>query len=349
MLIKFVTFIVVFTVIVLAHEMGHFLFSRLAGIRILELGMGLGPRIFGVIRNKTKYTLNLFPVGGFVRIAGLDENKEAGDERFSPRESYLKKTPRQKFLSVFGGPLFNLLLAFIIFYFMFAFTGVPKDISNEIAMISPKSEAQRVGLLAGDKILEISGKKISKMTDAVSIIHKSAGQTITLKIDRHGKQFEVNATPQLNKKLKIGLIGFSLKPVYARTNIFTAFIESIKQVFATSIIVMYTVALLIMGKLSLFDLAGPVGIAQFTGQVAGEGIVPLLSFTAFLSINLGIINLLPIPALDGGRIVFILIEAVRKKAIDIKLENRIHQVGLNILLALMAIVTVNDIIRILTR
>jgi regulator of sigma E protease len=121
------------------------------------------------------------------------------------------------------------------------------------------------------------------------------------------------------------------------------------QVVGMSIVILYTLGLLIIGKISILDLAGPVGIANMTGQVAGEGLVPLLSFTAFLSINLGLANLLPIPALDGGRLVFIIIEWIRKKAIDINLENKIHSVGLTILLALMAVVTVNDIFRIFRR
>jgi regulator of sigma E protease len=232
---------------------------------------------------------------------------------------------------------------------MFVFTGVPKDISNEIATIAPGSVAAKAGMKSGDKIIAISGKKTIKMSDAVDQIHKSAGKTLVLTIDRKGKISNVKVVPQLNKKLKIGLIGFSLKPFYVKTNPLAALYESMKQVVVTSVVILYTLSLLIIGKISLFDLAGPVGIAQFTGQVAGEGIIPLLSFTAFLSINLGLINLLPIPALDGGRLIFIVVEGIRKKAIDINLENKIHQVGLTLLLALMAIITVNDIFRILRR
>jgi len=346
MLVAVISFIIVFSVVILAHEFGHYYFTRRAGIKILELGLGFGPRLYGLSKNNTLYTLNLFPLGGFIRIAGIEPEVETKDDKYSTEESYLSKTPRQKFMSVFGGPLFNVILAFIIFYVMFVFTGVPKDISNEIAMVSPGSAAARVGIKPGDKIIAISGKKITKMADAVDQIHRSAGKTLVLTIDRKGKTLKVSARPELNKKLKIGLIGFSLKPIYARTNPLAAIYESLKQVVLSSLVILYTLGLLIVGKVSILNLAGPVGIAQFTGQVAGEGIVPLLSFTAFLSINLGLANLLPIPALDGGRLVFIIIEGIRKKAIDIQLENKIHQVGLTLLLALMAVVTVNDIFRI---
>ena len=349
MIISIIAFIVVFSAVTLAHEFGHYYFSRRAGIKILELGLGFGPRLCGFLKNKTLYSLNLFPLGGFIRIAGISPAEETKDDRYSTEESYMSKKPLQKFLSVFGGPLFNIILAFIIFYIMFVFTGVPKEISNEIATVAPGSVAAKVGIKPGDKIVAISGKKIVKMMDAVDLIHKSPGKTLLLTIDRKGKTLKISAAPELNKKLKIGLLGFSLKPIYARTNPIVALFESLKQVAATSIVILYTLGLLLIGKISILDLAGPVGIAQFTGQVAGEGIVPLLSFTAFLSINLGLANLLPIPALDGGRLVFIIIEGIRKKAVDINLENKIHSVGLMILLGLMAVVTINDIFRIFRR
>lgn len=349
MLISVISFIIVFSAVTLAHEFGHLLFSRKAGIRVLEFGLGFGPNIFSFERNRTRYSLNLIPILGFVRIAGIDEDGNKADEQFSSSESYQTKTPGQKFMSIFGGPLFNMLLAIVIFYFMFSVTGVPKDISNEIAMISPGSVAMKVGLKPGDKITAISGKTIKKMSEAVDMIHKSAGKQLILTVERSGKKMTFKATPKLNEKLKIGLIGFSLKPIYYRANPLTALYESLYQLAMSSTLILYTLGLLIIGRVSLLDLAGPVGIAQFTGQVAGEGIVPLLSFTAFLSINLGLLNLLPIPALDGGRLVFVIIEAVRKKAIDAKLENKIHQVGMTILLGLMAIVTVNDILRLMKR
>lgn len=349
MIIKIISFIIVFSAVILAHEFGHYYFSRRAGIKILELGIGFGPRLFGFIKNSTLYTLNLFPLGGFIRIAGIEPEGETKDDKYSEEESYMNKRPPQKFMSVFGGPLFNVLLAFVIFYVMFVFTGVPKDISNEIAMISPGSVAAKAGIMPGDKVIAISGKKIVKMMDAVDLIHKSSGKTLLLTIDRKGKILKIKAVPELNKKLKIGLIGFSLKPLYTRTNPLAAIYESLMQVIGVSLVILYTLGLLVIGKISILDLAGPVGIANMTGQVAGEGLIPLLSFTAFLSINLGLANLLPIPALDGGRLVFIVIEWIRKKAVNIKLENKIHSIGLYILLGLMAVVTINDIFRIFRR
>lgn len=349
MMITIVSFIIVFSIVTLAHEFGHLLFSRLAGIKVLEFGLGIGPKLYGFKGKITKYTLNLFPIGGFVRIAGLDEEVTDPDEKFKKSESYLSKTPGQKFLSIFGGPLFNLILAIAIFFVMFAFTGVPKDISNTISTVAPASEAQKVGILPGDKLIAINGAIFDKAIDAVKMIHENPGVSLSITVDRGGKIINKNAVPRLNKKLNIGLLGISLKPIYVKTNIINALYQSVLQTILTCGMILYTLGLLVIGKISLFDLAGPVGIAQFTGQVAGEGFVPLLSFTAFLSINLGLLNLLPLPALDGGRLVFIVIEKLNGKPVNQELENKIHQTGFALLLALMAFVTVNDVFRILRR
>jgi regulator of sigma E protease len=349
MIVTIVSFIIVFSIVTVAHELGHLVFSRMAGIKVLEFGLGIGPRLCVFKGKVTKYTLNLFPIGGFVRIAGLDEEVTDPDEKFKKSESYLSKAPGQKFLSIFGGPLFNLVLAIMIFFFMFAFTGVPKDVSNTISTVAPASEAQNVGILPGDKLVAINGIKYEKAMDAVKTIHDNPGKRLSLTIERDGKTIKTYATPRLNKKLNIGLLGISLKPIYVKTDIINALYQSILQMFLTCGMILYTLGLLVIGKISLFDLAGPVGIAQFTGQVAGEGLVPLLSFTAFLSINLGLFNLLPIPALDGGRLVFIVIEKIKGKPVDQDLENKIHQTGFALLLALMALVTVNDIVRIIRR
>jgi regulator of sigma E protease len=345
MLITLISFIVVFTVVTLAHELGHLYFSRRAGIRVLEFGIGFGPKLFSFVRDKTQYTLNLIPMLGYVRIAGLDDEIVKPEDRVPPAESFTHKSPGQRFMSIFGGPLCNMILAFIIFYFMFTVTGVPGDISNEIAAIAPASEASRIGMVPGDKIIAISGKKFDKMADAIKVIHTSGGKPIVITIERKGELLKMKATPKLNKKLNISLVGFSLKPIYVRANPFKALYDSFVQVGIMSAMILTTLGMLIVGKVSLLDLAGPVGIAQFTGQVAGEGIGPLLSFTAFLSINLGLLNLLPLPALDGGRLAFIVLEKIRGKAVSQEFESKVHQVGFILLLGLMAIVTCNDILR----
>ena len=346
MLTSIVSFIVVFTVVVLAHELGHLLFSRKAGIAVIEFGIGFGPKIFSFVMDKTQYTLNMIPILGFVRIAGLDDEAGLSRNKYSKKENYHSKTPPQKFMSIFGGPLFNLILALVLIYIVLVFNGVPRGISNEIMTISPASEAQKAGMQPGDKLLAIQGKRVANPLDAVKMIHNSPGKELLVTIERNGSTKDYRVTPRLNKKMNIGLIGFSLKPIYEKVGPFTAIYESFSQVIGISLAIIYTIGLLFIGKLSLLDLAGPVGIAQFTGQVAGQGIMPLISFTAFLSINLGILNLLPIPALDGGRLVFIIIEWARKKAIDIELENKIHQVGFTVLLILMAVITGHDILRI---
>ncbi|MFC1767598.1 RIP metalloprotease RseP [Candidatus Margulisiibacteriota bacterium] len=348
-MITIIAFIVVFSIVVLSHELGHFFFSRLVGIKVLELGLGLGPRIAKFVRNGIPYTINLLPLGGFIKIAGINPETESKEDKYKRKESYLSKSPLQKFMTVFGGPLANIVAAFLIFIIVFSFFGIPSGISNEISNISENSEAQRIGLMPGDKIIQVNGQTVIKMQDAVKIIHGSAGRRVFLTIKRSGQTLKLSAVPRFNERMKAGLIGFTLKPSYKRVNIFRSIWEAGKQTVGFVMLFIYILGMLITGKIPLGDVSGPVGIAQFTGQAAGEGIMALLMFTAFLSINLGVLNLLPIPALDGGRLVFIIIEAIRRKPIDIKLENKIHYIGIVFLLSLFLVITINDVLRIFGR
>jgi len=344
--ISVISFIVVFSIVVLSHELGHYFFARRAGIKVLELALGFGPRLIKTVRNGVTYAVNLLPFGGFIKIAGINPEVEDKDDRYLPEESYLSKRPFQKFLTILGGPLANFLLAFLIFSVMFATLGIPAGVSNTISKISDGSEAERIGLLPRDRIIEVNGQKVIDMAEKVMVIHNSTGKKVTLKIERNGRMIELTAVPRLDKKLNIGLIGFSLEPRYSRVNIPSAVWQAGEQTVAVTLMIVYMLGMLMTGHASVTDVAGPVGIASFTGQAASAGMMTLLSWTAFLSINLGIVNLLPIPAFDGGRIIFILIESIRRKPLDIKLENRIHYIGMFLMLVLLFIITMNDILKI---
>ncbi|OGC03423.1 RIP metalloprotease RseP [candidate division WOR-1 bacterium RIFOXYA12_FULL_43_27] len=348
MLITILSFVFVFTILALAHELGHFYFARRAGIRVHEFGFGFGPRLFAVKRGDTVFSLNLVPILAFVRIAGADtEGSTDEDDRNTPEnEKFYGKSIKDRFLSMVAGPVANLLVAFIVLTLVFAFVGVPKNITNEIGAITKKSAAEAAGLKIGDKVISIDGKKYASMDKIIEKIHKSSGKELTLGIERDGKEIFIKAAPQYNKRLKVGLIGFAPKPSYERVNPLMAIYYGGHQVVMMSVMTVSVLLMLFTGKVSLADLAGPVGIAQITGQYAQSGMLSLLHFLALLNVNIGILNLLPLPALDGGRIVFLAIEAVRKKAIDPALENKIHQWGLILLLGLMAVVTLNDLVRI---
>lgn len=343
MLISIISFLFVFTVIALAHEIGHLIWAKKAGVRVYELALGFGPRLFSLTKDKTRYALNLIPILGYVKIAGEGENEE--DKTCPEEEKFYNKTPLQKFKALAAGPLANIATAFVILSLVFAIAGVPKEISNEIGAISRNSPAEAAGLKVGDKLFAINGKVFPKMEEAIKFIHESPNKTLILTIERDGQKLKIKATPKYNPKLKVALLGFSPKPIYKRVNPLLAVYYGFEQTISIVLLTLIILGQLIVGAVSVTDLAGPVGIAQITGKYAQAGFLSLVHFTAFISVNIGVLNLLPIPALDGGHIVFVLLESIRKKKINPKLENKINFWGLVVLLGLMALVTINDVFR----
>lgn len=346
MLLNIIGFIFVFTIIALSHEIGHFFAAKRAGIRVYELALGFGPRLFGVKRKGTLYAINLIPILGYVKIAGMEDEEE---KDCPEEEKYYNKGIAAKFSVGFFGPFFNFIAAFLIFSFVFSIIGVPYKISNEIAAVVKNSPAEEVGLKEGDVILAIDGEEIDDMEKAIEKIHKSADKRLTLTIKRDIKTFNVMVAPKYDEKMKVALIGFQPKTLYKKVGPFLAIYHGLEQTIAMTALILVILGKLLTGALSIRGLAGPLGIAQITGRYAQSGFLSLLSFTAFLSINIGVLNLLPLPALDGGRLVFVIIEAIRRKPIKIEIENRIHRWGLIFLLGLIFIVTINDFLRILGR
>lgn len=348
MLLTLLSFFFVFTIITIVHEGGHLYFAKSAGIRVHEFGIGFGPALFSMKRHQTTYKINLLPILGYVKIAGIDTDDPA--EKETPeQEKYYNKGVGVKFRSIFAGPFMNLLFGFIVFSFVFMFSGVPAGVSNEIAAISPGSEAARVGLKAGDRLIALNGIKVEKPEEAIKTIHQSANKGVLLTIQREGKPFSFKAVPKYHPRMKIGLIGFSLMAIQKKINPLLAIWYGFKETAGLSLLILVLLGRLLTGAISVGDLAGPVGIAQITGQYAHQGMVSLLSFLAFFSVNVAILNLLPIPALDGGRLFFVLLELIRRKPISIEKENKVHYVGLIVLLGLMALLTANDLFRLFFR
>jgi regulator of sigma E protease len=343
MLLSFISFIAVFTVIALTHELGHLVFAKKVGVRVYELALGFGPRVFSWTRNQTRYSINLIPILGYVKIAGEGENEE--DSSCPEEEKFYNKSPREKLKALAAGPSMNILTAFIILSTVFLMIGVPSGLSDEIAQVSHGSPAELAGLKPGDKIISINGKHYLDMTEAVSFIHQSANRMLTLKVKRKGTELTIKAKPKYNPRLKVALLGFSLKPTYVKVNPIVAIYRALEHTIALVILTLGIIFQLVAGKVSLADLAGPVGIAQVTGRYAEAGLLSFLYFTSLISVNVGVLNLLPIPALDGGHIAFVFLEMIRKKKIDPKLENKINYWGLVALLILMGLITINDFLR----
>lgn len=338
-------FIFVLAVVVLAHELGHLLAAKKAGIGVEEFGFGLGPRIFGFKYHGTQYGIYLFPIGGFVNLKGLDT--ELPEEKANDPENFHQKPLRKRIMTIFSGSLANLLVAVAIFWMIFSLVGVPVDLKNEVALVSLDSPAAKAGLKKGDVILAISGEKLLAMSRIIEKIHQTpAGQELVLKILRKEKVLEIKVKPIYNSQKKISLIGFIPEVINKRYGVLVSLYLALKQTGLVIINIFYSLYLILIGRLGFAGLAGPLGIAQLTGQVAQNGLFALIQFTAFISINLGVINLLPIPALDGGRLFFLFLEFVRGRPIDQKMEKYFHYIGFAFLIALVILLTFSDLRRI---
>ncbi len=368
----FIVFFLVLTVLVLIHELGHYIAARISGVKAEEFGFGFPPRALGFTRvngswkkvsgrDRSKYpntiwSLNYLPLGGFVRLKG-----ESG-ENASDDDSFLKKNGWQKFFILSAGVLMNWLLAAVIFSGGLM-AGIPADLDHapagaqiseehiEIAYILEGSGADEAGLLAGDRLLSIQEQVPSDVAGAKELLSTDAeGETAAFSILREDEQIEVTASSKYIEELdgpgfgivlaRVGIVRFSPPRAIVQGVILTGdYTYRIVVGFGT------LVRDLIIRKPIEAEIAGPVGIAVLTGEIAEDGFWALMQFTALLSINLAVINFLPIPALDGGRVVFVLVEGLRRRRNNPNFEAAIHQIGFVALLVLILLVTINDIQR----
>ena len=344
-------FIIVLGVLILFHELGHFLVARLFGVGVEKFSIGFGPKIFGKRIGNTDYNISAIPLGGFVKMVG--EDPSTGVEPADISISFTHKHVLKRILIVAAGPFFNLLLAMIIFFGMFQFYGtfILEPTAGEIKENSP---AFRGGLKKGDRILAINEIPIDSWKDMAKIISESNGEEIELYISREESVTSLKIKPELitsknifgedTQRYVIGITssgdGFSKK-----LNFFQAFSESIIQTYNISKLTIVSIVKLIQGTISAKTLGGPLMIAQMAGQQAEEGISNLLFFIALLSINLAIINFLPIPVLDGGHLVFFFIEAATGRPVNVRFREIAQRAGIFILISLMIYVFYNDISR----
>ncbi len=350
-----ILFIVILSLLVFVHEFGHFSIAKWAGMKVEEFGFGFPPRLFGIKRGETVYSVNLIPLGGFVKIFG-----ESGEERDDP-QSFAGKTKRKRFLVLVAGVVMNVLFAWLLLAGGFMY-GLPagldeplpgnptvKDASVQVTYVLPDSSADRAGIALGDQVLAVNGTSAMDAPRAQELIGLvPAGQDLTLIVNREGISRDVILAPEQIDDGRV-VIGTQLTTVGL---VSYGPLESIVQ--GGNATVNLTAATLdgfgaLMGRLFKgegvsADLAGPVGIAAMTGDIAELGIPYLIHFTALLSINLAILNILPFPALDGGRIFFLFIEAVRRKPVSEKIERATHGVGFLLLILLVILVTYRDIV-----
>lgn len=336
-----ITTIIIIAVLILAHEWGHFITARRIGIPVYEFSLGFGYRLLSIKRNGVEYSLRLFPLGGFVRMAG-----EQPDDLDNP-EGFNNRTPLEKIRVAFAGPFMNFVMAVLIFIYSYAFIGIPQPMKAVvIGGVITGQPAAKAGLIENDKILEVNGEKVATWTEFTSIIKKSANAPLTMKLVRNNHIKYVTVTPA-NMDKTGAKIGAYSQVRYEKQGILTSIKLGFIKTYQFTGQLIGGLGMLFTGEASAADLAGPVGITKMVGEAAQGGTLYLLAFTAFLSINLGILNLLPIPALDGSRMVFAAIEAIRRKPLAPEKEGFIHWLGFMFLMLLIVIVTYNDIIRLI--
>lgn len=352
-----IVFIIILGILIFVHELGHFLVAKKNGVKVEEFGFGFPPRIFGIKRGETTYSLNLIPLGGFVKILGED-----GQEKSDPRSFANKKIWRRALILV-AGVTMNFLLAVFLFSLGYII-GLPTAIDDneqatnsfvQITQVVPQSPAGAAGIQAGDKILKMAGgqdvlENIAKVSDVQDFTDKHKGQEIILSLER-GKQItEARITPRQNPPEGEGAMGVGLARI---ANISYSWYRAIYLGFISTADLAWLIIAAIGGLLwglitqgrAVGDVTGPVGIYQITGQAAQMGIIYLIQLTALLSINLAIINVFPFPALDGGRLLFLLIEKIKGSPVSQKIEKAVHAAGFVFLIILMLLITVRDVIK----
>ena len=344
--------LLVLAVIILVHEWGHFIACRNAGIDVEEFSIGFGPKLLSTHGKKdnsgaervvkTEYSLRLFPIGGFVRMSGAEP-----DDMDNPR-GFNRASPWQRIRVLAAGPLMNYVLAIAIFILAFTLIGIPEIVNQpilgEVVVGKPAAEA---GLKSGDRVISIDGQKVSTWEEMVEIIRKTPeGITRELVVLRDGRQHTFAVTPEYNQSTQTSILGVSATLVYHKMGVWEGIKMGFVNTYLTTVLMLQGLVQLITGAVSADALAGPVGITKMIGEAAQGGLIYLLNFTALLSINLGVINLLPFPALDGSRIVFTGLELIRGRPIEAERENFIHLIGFVVLISLIILVTFNDIVNI---
>ncbi|MEG2322125.1 MAG: RIP metalloprotease RseP [Bacilli bacterium] len=337
----FIYFILVLSITIFVHELGHFIFAKKAGIYVYEFCIGMGPRIFKFKRknDETEYGIRLFPIGGFCSMAG--EAVEV-DEKVPVERRMQSKTWLQKFLTVIAGVMFNFIFAIIILFIVGLVNGKPNN-KPIISTLEANSPAFIAGLKPNSFVKELNGVKVKTIDRLLIEYQVNYGKEITLLVVNNGQEETIKIKPNVISKDNY-LYGFSLDnsiekgllPAFEYA--FTKFGSLINQM-------VIIIAYLFTGRLSLTNLSGPIGIFNIVGQSAKAGFINIVYLIGYLSINVGFINLLPIPAFDGGRILFLIIEKIRRKPISSKVENTIHSIGFILLMLLMVVITYNDIVR----
>ena len=343
MILTIAAAVFVFGLLVLVHEFGHFITAKMTGMRVDEFAIGFGPKLISRKHGETVYSLRAVPLGGFNDIAGMDPDNNTAGER-----GFCAKPVLSRMVVILAGATFNFILPIVLFFAIYATLGEGNPSPEPIiGGIIQDMSAAKAGLKEGDRILSVDGQTVTTWKDFTDKLKSvEAGQDISLKYQRGDEISEVKVSPSYNEQEKRVLVGVQSSIVYEPKSLPESFTLAIEHTEEITVYMIESIVRLFQEPEQTENLAGPIGIVQMSGQVAERGFIPLLNFAALLSINLGIINLLPVPVLDGGHFVNLFIEAVRGKPLGSKAVAYTQRVGIALLLMLMLFATKNDLVRV---
>lgn len=324
--------IIIFCLLIFVHELGHFIVAKACGVKVNEFAIGMGPAIFKKQKGETLYAVRLFPIGGFCAMEGEDEDSE--DDR-----AFNNKPAWQRALVLTAGSFMNLLTAVVLMIVIAFVVGQATTTVNEVLDDSP---AYRAGMMSGDRIVEVDGTAVDEWNDVITYIGESSRDTTDIVVERDGAQQTLTAALEYDKESGRNKIGITPD---MKHSIAGSVGSGMKNTWNMTVMMYKVIKQLFTGDVSVSELSGPVGIVYAVNQSAKAGVIYVVYLASLLSLNLAIMNMLPFPALDGGRLLFLLIRKITGKRITDAIEGKIHFIGIILLMVLMVYVTWNDIVK----
>lgn len=349
MIYAIVSAVVGLGILIVIHELGHFLIAKLSGVGVLTFSVGFGPKIWSRKVGETEYALSAFPLGGYVKMLG--EDPEAEVQGADIHRSFSHQGLAKRSAIVAAGPLFNLLLAVVVFMWIFMAHGIP-TLTTVVGGIEPQSPAAQAGIQKGDRIVAVDSRAVKAWEELSKRIKESGGKALHLRIDRGGREMEIVVQPArregrsiFGEKIEVWAIGVASEVGIEKSGPLSAAGRAFYRTGEYSILTLVALYKMIKGDVSPRNLGGPLLIAQMAGQQAREGAASFFFFIAILSVNLGVLNLLPIPVLDGGHLAFFFVEMILGRPVELKHRERAQQIGIFILVLIMIYAFYNDLTR----
>jgi regulator of sigma E protease len=353
-MVTVVSAVVLLGVLIFVHELGHFLVAKRAGVGVTTFSLGFGPKLVGFRKGETEYRISAVPLGGYVRMVGENPGEEVAPEDL-PR-SFGQKPVGWRIAIVGAGPVSNIVFALIVYYVVLVGFGLPQ-LTTLVGGVQKGLPAAEAGIQENDRVLRINGKPMEHWGDMVEAVQGSGGEPVKLLVEREGRRLHLTMQPekveatdifgQQQSVYRVGIVAAG-EMVTKEVGPLEATSLAAEKAYGAAALIAVSVYKLITREVSMDSLGGPILIAQAAGQAARHGLAPFLDLAGLISVNLAVLNLLPIPALDGGHLFFFLVEAVRRKPVSLAWREKAQQMGMALLLLLMVVIFYNDIARIVT-